>query len=267
MLRFLLLLLVMAHASAAPAQEDRPSGARPLSAAAGAGLEGVGRVDLGGGFCTGALVAPALVLTAAHCLFDASGQRIDAEAIRFRAGLRDGRAHADRRVRRAVVHPDYRHGADPTIKRIAADLALLELERGMGFTGVTPFPVSRRLSTGDRVELISYARGRSEAPAREEGCQVLTRDDWVLVLDCDVDFGASGSPVFQSGPAGRGIASVVSAVTEIDGRRVALAATVEAGLDRVMATFRGAPTFGPGVKRLRMDHEDRGTMRFLRPGQ
>ena len=43
------------------------------------GWEAVGRLDLGGrGFCTGALIATDLVLTAAHCLYDRdSGERID----------------------------------------------------------------------------------------------------------------------------------------------------------------------------------------------
>jgi len=65
----------------------------------------VGRLELAGrGFCTGALVAPDLVLTAAHCLHDrATGKRIDPARIEFKAGWRNGRAAAYRSVRRAVL--------------------------------------------------------------------------------------------------------------------------------------------------------------------
>jgi len=54
------------------------------------GWEAVGRLDLDGrGFCTGALIAPDLVLTAAHCMFDrASGSEVDPSRIEFHAGLR-----------------------------------------------------------------------------------------------------------------------------------------------------------------------------------
>jgi hypothetical protein len=52
------------------------------------------------------------------------------------------------------------------------------------------------VGTGATVSVVSYAVGRSEAPSREEACGVLGSEQGVLVLTCDVDFGASGAPIF-----------------------------------------------------------------------
>ena len=73
--------------------------------------EAVGRLNIGGtGFCTGALIAPNMVLTAAHCLFDKeTGAQIDHAQVEFLAGWRDGRASAYRYVKQVVVHPDYKY--------------------------------------------------------------------------------------------------------------------------------------------------------------
>jgi secreted trypsin-like serine protease len=73
------------------------------------GWEAVGRLNIAGkAFCTGSLVSETIVLTAAHCLFDAeSGAAFDPTSIEFLAGWRDGRAAAYRGVRRAAIHPDY----------------------------------------------------------------------------------------------------------------------------------------------------------------
>ncbi len=193
------------------------------------GWDAVGRLNLGDrGFCTGALIAPNLVLTAAHCLFDKeTGARVDPATIEFLAGWRNGRAAAYRGVKRAIAHPEYIYGGHENLDRVEYDVALIELDQPIRLPSITPFETDMRPAKGAEVGIVSYAQDRADAPSLQEACHVMARPPGMLVLSCSVDFGSSGAPIFTIRDGVARIVSVVSAKAEVEGQKVALGTSLE----------------------------------------
>jgi len=173
------------------------------------GWQAVGRLDIANsGFCSGRLIAPDLVLVTGHCVYNrTTGVAYTPKDFVFRAGLREGKSAAERRIVGVASHDGYAPMGPLSAKNVSHDVALLKLSSPIPFSEMDPFALHTDVIKNRPVSVMSCER--TDALSRQRECQMMDRQDNVLIFDCDVTYGSSGVPVL-SHLNGRGAWSLLS---------------------------------------------------------
>jgi V8-like Glu-specific endopeptidase len=174
-----------------------PEDHAPWRAIGRVNIAGYSRVDM----CTGTLIAPDQVLTAAHCV-QHSGQPVPLHAIHFVAGWFGGTYAGHGRAREVRVHPQ----AGSYDLDVEHDLAVILLTEPMD---IPPLPLAQDIGA-EPYAIVGYF---DRQPNRLSGRFDCTGagSEHMLTVDCATRWGNSGGPILQRGDAGWEVVAVVSA--------------------------------------------------------
>lgn len=156
-----------------------------------------------GAHCSGVLIAPAVVLTAAHCLYNPRTRAmLQPVSLHVLLGYERAQYRWHRLVARFTFGPGFdgtKGGAQP------GDWARLELTEAVP---VMPLPLlDAGVGPGIAVALAGYNQDRAELLMADLACHVLRiavlpGDARFLVHDCAGTHGTSGGPLLTKGEAG-----------------------------------------------------------------
>ncbi len=160
----------------------------------------VGHVNVGGyrriKQCTGTLVAPDIVITAAHCLTEpGSKERPPLARVHFLAGVRRDKYLGHGRAKCLKFLPGFEAANAAGKRRLASDIAVIVLEEAIA-TPPAALLTGGSVPAGKILIHASYPRDRRFLLSADLSCQLKGVKRGLWFTDCDTNHGSSGGPLF-----------------------------------------------------------------------
>ncbi|MEO1537391.1 MAG: trypsin-like peptidase domain-containing protein [Pseudomonadota bacterium] len=178
--------------------------------------------------CSAALIAPDIVVTAAHCVSEAP------------SAPRAFRVSEDTAVSviRFVRHPLYKEFGDS--RRLRFDIAVGVLSESVDIYTSPPLALGEDAVHGEGLYIVSWPRGW-ERP-RQRRCAVIEGTvPGVVTLGCRVRGGESGAPLLRLTEDGVELVAILNSTARQNGRSVALASDVRLRIPALLDSLRTTP--------------------------